>query len=200
MQATFGKKNPVFFNHTISADGQFVAYAASATPTGNSPTIPTTSGIILRYNVQTGVTDIVNTNAFVPTSTYQELRNLDLTPDGRFLAFVAVTNDASGSDTCILVWDGQTGAATLASGDLDNAVPAGSTCNSPALDSSGRFVAFLSSGANLVTNPVAAGFHAYLRDLQAGLTSLVDAVPTAPVRPSRRLGSGAEHQRRLCGL
>ncbi len=180
--ATFGLTNPVFFNHTISVDGQFVAYAASATPTVNSPTNPPT-GLILRYNVRTGVTDVVNTNAFVPTSTYQELRNLDLTPDGRFLAFVAVTNDASGSDTCILVWDGQTGTAKLASGDLSNAVPAGSTCNAPALDSSGRFVVFLSSGANLVTNPVAAGFHAYLRDLQAGVTTLVDAGPNGAGSP-----------------
>ncbi len=201
VQATFGKRNPVFFNHAISADGRFVAYAASATPTGNSPSNPATSGVILRYNVQTGATDVVNTNAFVPTSTYQESRNIDLTPDGRFLAFVAVTNDASGSDTCILAWDGQTGTATLASGDLGNAVPAGSTCNSPALDSSGRFVVFLSNGANLVTNLVAGGFHAYVRDVQAGVTTLVDVGPNGagPSLPSV-FGSVTEPQRPQCGL
>jgi len=182
VQATFGLTNPVFFNHTISTNGQFVAYAASATPTRNSPTNSPT-GLILRYSVPTGVTDVVNTNAFVPTSTCQELRNLDLTPDGRSLAFVAATNGASGSDTCILVWDGQTGTAKLASGDLSNVVPVGSTCNAPALDSSGRFVVFLSSGANLVTNPVAAGFHAYLRDLQAGVTTLVDVGPNGGGSP-----------------
>ena len=182
VQATFGLANPVFFNHTISANGQFVAYAASATPTTNSPTNPP-SGLILRYSLPTGVTDVVNTNAFAPTSTYQELRDLDLTPDGRFLTFVAATNGASGGNTCILVWDGQTGAATLASGDLSNAVPAGSTCNAPALDASGRFVVFLSSGANLVTNPVAAGFHAYLRDLQAGVTTLVELGPSGAGSP-----------------
>jgi Tol biopolymer transport system component len=186
VQATFGKTNPVFFNHTISDDGQYVVYAASASPAVNSLENPATSGVVFRYNVPTGNTDVVHTNAFAPTSTYEESRNLDLTPDGRFLAFVAVANDASGSDTCILVWDGKTGTATLASGDLDNAVPAGSTCNSPALDSSGRFVLFLSSGAGLVTNAVPAGFHAYLRDLQAGVTTLVDVGPNgagSPLQP-----------------
>src|SRR5437016_8661825 len=39
----------------------------------------------------------------------------------------------------------------------------------------GRYVAFLSSATNLVTNSVIGDYHLYIRDVQAGTTSLVDS-------------------------
>src|SRR5437016_12570544 len=39
----------------------------------------------------------------------------------------------------------------------------------------GRYVAFLRSATNLVTNSVVGDYHLYIRDVQAGTTSLVDA-------------------------
>jgi Tol biopolymer transport system component len=98
-----------------------------------------------------------------------------MTPDGRFIAFIANTNGTSGTTTCAEVWDAQTGATTLASGDLSNSVPAGSTCDWPAIDPSGRFVAFLSSATNLVTNTLVGDYHLYVRDLESATTALVDA-------------------------
>ena len=141
--------------------------------------IPVTSyaatGLILRYSLQTGLTDLANTNASVATGAYEDIRSLDMTPDGRFIAFIANTNGTSGTTTCAEVWDAQTGATTLASGDLSNSVPAGSTCDWPAIDPSGRFIAFLSSATNLVTNTLVGDYHLYVRDLQAATTALVDA-------------------------
>src|SRR5205807_2668129 len=107
-----------------------------------------TRGIILRYSLVTGLTDLVDTNASVGPGAYEEMRSLALTPDGRFIAYVANTNGTSGATTCIKLWDAQTGLTTLASGNLSNAVPINSTCDWPAVDSSGRYVAFLSSATN----------------------------------------------------
>ena len=184
--AAQGTTNGVCYNHNISADGQFVAYEVSRAP-GSSALTP---GVILRYSVGSGQTDVVNTNAYVPAMPYEDIHNLEMTPDGRFIAFVANTNGTSGATTCIYVWDAQTGTAALASGNLSNAVPTKSLCDKPALSTNGQFVAFLSSATNMVTNAVLGDFHAYRRDLQAGCTVLLDADSNgigSPINPETSL-------------
>ena len=168
VQATTGKANASSFNHALSADGLFVAYEASAPAT--------TAGVILRYNLASGLTDLVYTNAFVPWGAYENIHNLDMTPDGRFIAFVANTNGTSGiTTTCIQLWDAASGIPTLVSGDLGNQVPTNSVCDWPVVDDSGRFVAFASNAGNLVTNSLTGEYHLYLRDTQTGGTRLLDA-------------------------
>ena len=98
-----------------------------------------------------------------------------MTPDGRFIAFVANTNGTSGTNTCVLVWDAQSGNSVLASGAPDNSVPPGSICDHPTLDPSGRYVAFLSTATNLTTNALSGLYHLFLRDLPGATTALVDA-------------------------
>ena len=63
------------------------------------------------------------------------------------------------------------------SGDSTNGIPPNSTCTSPTIDATGRFVAFLSDATTLATNSLNGDFHLYVRDLQAGTTQLaaVDA-------------------------
>jgi len=53
-------------------------------------------------------------------------------------------------------------------------VPANSTCEWPLIDPGGRFVAFLSTAANLVTNSIAGDRHCFVRDMLMGTTTLVD--------------------------
>jgi Tol biopolymer transport system component len=167
-QAALHTTNVVCYNHSVSADGQFVAYEAS--PFSG----PFSAGLVLRYNLGTGITDVVHTNAAVTVAAYEDIHNLDMTPDGRFIAFIANTNGNAGTTTCVCVWDAQSGAITLASGDPANNIATNSICDWPAINPSGRFVAFLSSNTNLVTNSVPGDYHLYLRDLQAGATRLVD--------------------------
>lgn len=159
----------VSYNQAISADGQFVAYETSSG--GNSSAAY--SGLILRYNLNTGQTDLVHTNATAATSAYESVRSLALTSDGRFIAFIADTNNAP--TTCVQLWDATTGLSTLASGDSNNLVQPGSTCDWPLVDPTGRFVAFLSDATNLTPNPLVGDYHIYRRDMQTGTTVLVDA-------------------------
>jgi Tol biopolymer transport system component len=160
-----GGTNIVSCNYSISDDGQFVAFEACTNSSGASP-----RGIILRYSLQTGLTDIINTNASVQLFSYELIHNLSMTSDGRFVAYVA-NNSTTNAIYC---WDAQTGANTLVSVSLDNLNPANGICDSPVISSNGQFVAFISSATNLVTNSLAGSFHVYVRDLPAGITRLLD--------------------------
>ena len=162
----FHSTTAVSYNQAISADGAFVAYEASYPSAGYG-------GLILRYNLTTGLTDLVHTNATAVNWAYESARSLALTPDGRFIAFIANTNNTS--TTCVQLWDSTTGISTLVSGDSNNVVQPGSTCDWPLVDRTGRFIAFLSNATNLTANPLVGEYHIYRRDMQTGTTVLVDA-------------------------
>ena len=169
-QSVTGGTNEVACNASISDDGQFVAFEACT----NSPTGLSARGIILRYNLLTGSTDLVHTNANVPVEYFENIHTLDITPDGRFIAFVANIGNDAGTNTAIYVWDAQSGSSTLASADKDTAGPAQGTGDSPVVSPDGRFVAFISNGTNLTANPLIGEYHLYCRDLLAGTTTLID--------------------------
>jgi hypothetical protein len=162
-----GSTNISCCNYSISDDGQFVAFEACTNSPGNS----SATGIILRYSLQTGLDDIINTNAYVPLLPFELIHDLFMSPEGRFVAYVAngfTTNS-------IYYWDSQTGTNTLVSANLNNSGPTNGLCDSPVISSNGQFVAFISTATNLVTNTLAGDCHIYVRDLQAGATQLLDA-------------------------
>jgi len=163
--------NVVSCNLSISTNGDFVAFEVCT----NSSTPAFAPGIILRYQRQTGLTDVVHTNALTPLTSFENMHNLDMTPDGRFIAFVANAAGFSGTNSAIFLWDAQTGTNTPVSVDPSNNPPLTAFCDSPSVSANGRFVAFLSNATNLTTNSLSGGYHLYLRDMQAGTTLLVDA-------------------------
>ena len=178
-QSLFGHTNFISCNYSISDDGQFVAFEACTNPPGTSSTL----GIVLRYSLQTGLTDTLYTNANVPlslmlswpSSSFPNIHNLAMTPDGRFAAFLANLGDASGTSTAIYLWNAQTGINTLVSAKPDNSGPANGLCDSPVVSSNGQFVAFISNATNLVANTLIGDWHVYRRDILAGVTQLLDA-------------------------
>jgi hypothetical protein len=173
IQSLFGtvNSNIVCQNHAISADGQYVAYEARPIPGSGKSSF----GVVLRYNVQSAGTDVVNTNAGVSAQLYDDPGDLTMTPDGQFVALVGNTNVASTPGTCIFVWSAQTATTTLASINLSNSASAGVICDWPVVDPTGQYVAFQSTATDLTTNSMPSGFHLYARDLLAGTTTLVDA-------------------------
>jgi Tol biopolymer transport system component len=165
------------YNHTISADGRYVSFESStSTPTNAA------LGFIFRQDLQSGTTQVVHTNADVPLSPFPEIRSLSMTPDGRFIAFVANTNGAFGN-SCIYLWDAQTAQSILVSGDLTNSVPTNSICDRPRIDDSGRRITFLSSAPGLVTTFLAGTYNLYVRDIQAGTTSLINTDENGIAQP-----------------
>ena len=148
-QSLYSAANAVSCNYSISDDGQFVAFEVCTNfPSGGPPGL----GIILRYHLPTGLTDIICTNAVTPSLPFANIHDLAMTPDGRFTALVAYVGTISGTNTAIYLWDAQTGTNTLVSANLDNSGPANGLCDSPVVSSNGQFVAFTSSATNLITN------------------------------------------------
>jgi Tol biopolymer transport system component len=166
-QSAIGTTNVVSCNYNISDDGRFVAFEACT----NAPTGSSAFGVIARYNLQTGLTDSIYTNAHVPLLSFEKIHDLAMTPDGRFTVFVA---NVSTAVTAIYLWDAQSGTNMLVSANLNNSGPANGICQSPAVSPNGQFVAFISSATNLVTNTLAGDYHVYVRDMQAAVTQLLD--------------------------
>lgn len=166
-KSVIGSTNVVACNYSISDDGQFVAFEVCTNSGGGA----SARGIILRYSTVTGLTDIINTNASVPLLSYELIHDLSMTPDGRFVTYVA----GSSTTNSIYCWDAQSGISTLVSVSTDNSTPASGVSDSPVISANGQFVAFTSTGTNLVTNPLAGSCDLYIRDLQAGITQLLDA-------------------------
>lgn len=169
-RSVLGSSNAVSFNISAGEKAAFIAYEAC---TNFPSSMPHGRGVILRFNLYNGLTDIIHTNAYVPPSNPEEIRTLDMTPDGRFVTFVANTNGAPGT-TCILRWDADSGLTTLVSPDLAGNTSTNAISDSPTIDPTGRFVAFLSSATNRVANLLHGDYHLYLRDIQAGTTTLLD--------------------------
>ena len=180
LQATFGAgvTKCVSYSHAISDDGLFVVYQAHSV----GYYMPL-AALVLRYNLQSGLTEIVATNAAVPLMASQALKRKRLfgtnascrSPRmGKRIVFIARTNTASATNTFVSLWNAQDGTTTLVSGDLSNSVPATSQCSCALVDPTGRYVLFVSNGTNLTANVLRGDFHLYLRDLQLGTTTLVD--------------------------
>ena len=170
VQSLTGITNEVSCNFSISSNGQFVAFEACTNPpTGDAP-----RGIILRYNLQSSSTDLICSNAPVPFESFESIHDLDMTPDGRFVAYVATVGTNSLLNTAIYLWDAQTGSNTLVSPDLNTGLAVNGICDSPLVSTNGRYVAFLCGGTNLVPNALNGQYHVYLRDVQAGATTLQD--------------------------
>ncbi|HWQ90617.1 MAG TPA: hypothetical protein VN673_03015, partial [Clostridia bacterium] len=159
----------IAFGPALSHDGRYVAYGVSR------PTPAHTPALVLRYDRETGLTDLVHTNGAVPLSPYDDLCTVAISADGQRLALLANTNGTTGDTTCVVAWDAATQGYALVSGTPEGLVPAGTFCNPPVMDPSGRYVAFLSSASNLSTNALSGENHLYLRDIESNLTIALSA-------------------------
>lgn len=155
---TVGSSNVVVYYPQISTNGQYVVFTASTSA----------NRLILRHNLQSGITEVIHTNAAVVTT------GPDMTPDGRFVAFVGNVGSIAGTNTTAYRWDAQTGMNTTAGLDFSGLLPASTLCDWAQVNASGRYVSFLSTATNLTTNPSTGGRNLFVRDMQAGVTRLVN--------------------------
>jgi hypothetical protein len=171
-QFVTGSTNAASCNFSISDNGRFVAYEVCT----NTPTGTPAAGLILRYHLATGLTDIISANANTPVLSPEFIHNLAMTPDGRFVAYVDDIGNYTGTNTAIYLWDAQSGLSTLVSAVWNSpATPATGICDSPIVSSNGQWVSFISTATALTPTTPPGGFHAYLHNMQTGLTQLLDA-------------------------
>lgn len=168
VQSVFGSSvsNIVSDCPRISDDGQLVAFKSGSTSA-------TGCTAILVYDQIFGFTTLVATNAVGSLPGDENRYGPELTPTGRFIAYVGQTATDSGANLNVYVWDSVADTNILVSAGSGGA-PANAISDTPVLSGDGRYVAFRSNATNLVANAVSSGFHVYLRDLETGTTTLVD--------------------------
>lgn len=162
----FGGTNVVSCNPALSADGLHLAFQTCTNVVSGT----NSSSIILRYNVGSGTTDVVNSNANVATGSFADIHNLSISPNGQFIASVA---NASGG-TSILLWDSASGTNKLITPSISTGLAAAGWFNYPLVSSNGNYVAFVSTATNLSATAVTADYHVYVRNVQSATTAVAD--------------------------
>jgi Tol biopolymer transport system component len=150
------------FDAQISGNGRYVAYTANAG----------WSSAILRYDIDNDSTTVVATNAIIFGQVGLSRSGASITPDGRFVLYEATTNYV-GTDNSLFVWDDQSESSSLATPNAAGTGPAGGRFTQSVLSSDGRWLSFISSSTDLVTNALTGTPQAFVRDLVLGQTRLL---------------------------
>jgi hypothetical protein len=143
-------------SYAMSTNGQWIAYQT----TGGTP-----AGLVFLYDVATEMSEGICTNGVTVSSLDFDARDIDISADGEFVAFILA---GVSNGTSIQLWDAETGTTSLISGGTP-----GAYCDFPRLDLTGRYVAFISDETSLTTNSDGA-VHIYLRDTSTSDIQLVD--------------------------
>ena len=157
---------------SISADGRYVVFESAAT--NLAPGDRGWGGIFLRDR-QAGTTERIDVDAAGHSANLYSYAPF-VSANGRYVVFVSyasnlVAHDANGEDPDVFVRDRvnrTTELVTISS----QGVQSNGINDEPALSSDGRYVVFVSTASNLTADPVAGGFHVYLRDRVAHTTEL----------------------------
>lgn len=162
----------------MSTDGRYVAFVSHATDLVVTNDTNGRPDIFVR-DLQTGITTLISVNAAGTGSGNQgSEQSWTISPDGRYVAFTSeasdlVNNDTNSFDWDVFVRDLWMGTTTLVSVNAAGTGSGNNTSVHPAISSDGRYLAFMSFASNLVANDNNGTSDMFVRDLQAGTTTLV---------------------------
>ncbi len=173
---------------SISSNGQFVAFASSASNLATND--PNDASDIFVRDVVAGVTTLVSVDSTGTSSAgvlsapsrYRLSSNPLISADGRWVIFESLAANmtalADGNQaTDIFARDLRSNITYLVSVNAAGTGSGNRGSDSPSISPDGRFVAFVSTATDLVSgNPNQTG-DVYVRDLQAGTTTWVSSNP-----------------------
>ncbi len=162
--------NDVSGASSVSADGRYIAFQSLAT---NLVSPDTSNSQIFVRDRQTGATTLVSAG---PGGVYGDSNSYDpsISGNGRYIGFESpATNLVSpaSSGNQVFVRDTQAGTTALACVNASGVQGNDDSFNA-SLSADGRYIAFQSPATNLVS-PASSGNQIFVRDRQAGTTTLV---------------------------
>lgn len=174
----FRLNSPPSSHPVLSDDGRFVAFRCGWTNGTVAPPSPGKAAVVtFLYDAWNGSSTILTTNGYAPWPFNDDGFGPEITPDGRFVAYLEREFVGTSVYSSVRLWDQQTGTNVIISADALGLWPSNSVARSPTISSDGRYVVFASDATNLVANAVSNGMHIYRRDLATATTVLVDANP-----------------------
>lgn len=178
-QAGTASGNGESLQPTITPDGRFVAFLSHARDL-ISMDIGFRRQVFVR-DLQTNTTKLASPNQAGTSGGNGDTdgrgleRNLSISADGRFIAFVTDASDLVNGDTNftqdVYVRDTQLGVTKLVSVNMSG--NAGGNSGQIAMTSDGRFVSFVSGADDLVSNDTNQQQDVFIRNLQTNTTSLI---------------------------
>ncbi len=158
---------------SISSDGSIVAFISEAT--NLVPGDTNGAQDVFVHDLNTGITERVSV-ASTGTQGDDDAFNLSLSSDGRFVAFGSFATDLVLNDTNdvidVFVHDRDTGTTERVS-IATVGTQANNESFSPAISSTGRFVAFRSDATNLVASDTNNNSDIFVRDRTLGVTQRI---------------------------
>ncbi len=170
-----------FFNPVISADGDYVVFESSATNLVSGLNLPADNSYTYVRDLQTETTRLVSVDSL--GNPFGSDGVPSISADGQVITFASLYNGTTeGAINEIYAWSATTGTAQLvsvnAAGDAADS-PSNSYHTNVEVDSvvsaDGRYVAFVSTADNLAPGTFDGSENLYIRDLQAGTTTLISA-------------------------
>jgi Tol biopolymer transport system component len=175
--ASGAKANGDSFNAAVSADGRLVAFDSAAS--NLHPDDGDFTRDVFVRDLEAGTTTLVSRAAGASgAKANADSTRPAVSADGRFVAFDSGASNLHPDDSDftrdVFVRDLQAGATTLVSRAAGAAGTKGDGGSSrPAVSADGRFVAFESNASNLDPDDTDTAADVFVRDLQAGTTTLV---------------------------
>ena len=161
------------FYAAVSTDGRFAAFDSSST----NLVISDTNGVydVFLRDMQSGVTSRVSVSSSGEEGNGNS-RVLDISADGRYVVFESTADNLVPDDTNgykdIFLHDALTGNTYRVSLDTAGG-DANSASYNPSVSGDGRYVAFDSLASDLITGDAYSGYDVFVRDMQAGATTLI---------------------------
>jgi Tol biopolymer transport system component len=156
------------YHPSLSSNGLYLAFNFGSVRTNSSLSA-------YRRDLVAGTTNTIATNTAYPMqSAVDDIYGPEISADGRYVVYLARTNINNTNYSSVHIWDGLSSTDILVSQDQFGGFPSNTYSDTPVMSPDGRYVAFLSTATNLVPNAVSPGTHLYLRDLQGGVTQLID--------------------------
>jgi Tol biopolymer transport system component len=177
----------------LSSDGHFLAFRNFS---GKVIGEGTGEGIwdVFESNLQTATTTLVSVHGANPVNSTSETPTIS--SNGRLVAFASdavdlVPNDENGQED-VFVRDVETGITTLASVNRFGTGSGHGRSHNPILSPDGRFLAFLSTADDLVSNVTNVGDSVFVRDLLTGTTTLASVDQSGVGETSREPALSAD--------
>lgn len=189
------------FAAALSADGRYVAFASTADDL--APGDHNLQQDVLVRDLVTGMTELASRrSSLFPAEVMAGGNLLDITPDGRYVAFTSSRGDlltpevpgvGGGSVGYLFVYDRQTEVTRLASVRPDGSAQGnfdGGSFYEASFSADGRFIAFISTLNDLDANVTGTKGGVYVRDLTTGVTTMISRNPITGA-PANELHGGS---------
>ncbi|HMP60401.1 MAG TPA: carboxypeptidase regulatory-like domain-containing protein, partial [Gemmatales bacterium] len=169
-----------FFSITdlaLSADGRWLLFTSDKTDLTTLVDNNATTDVFLR-DLLLGVTHCVSVNLAGTGTSAGGATEATMSSDGRYISFRSVGTDlvatpVSGNSQAY-VRDRVLGTTTLVSFNAAGTASTSGSIQNPVVSANGRYVLFMSFASDLVVGLPPTSTQLYLRDLQTGITRMVD--------------------------